>query len=132
MCLFFIILLFGPRLGLLSWWLVSPARFNIVFETWIWPFIGLVFLPWTTLMYVAVGTNGVVGFDWVWLGLALLADIASYSTSGYSNRDKIPGYSKTTTTTTTTTAAPTESATEVPAKPVETTVTESTTEESKG
>lgn len=112
MCLFFIILLFGPRLGLLTWWLMQPVRFELVFNTWIMPMLGLVFLPWTTLMYVAVGTNGVIGFDWVWLGLALMADLASYSSSAYKNRNYIPGY--TTTTTTTTTVAPTQAAAEAP------------------
>lgn len=56
-------------------------------------------------MYLAVGVNGVTGFDWVWLGLALLADIASYSSSAYSNRDKVPGYTKTTVTESTTQVA---------------------------
>ena len=91
MCLFFILLLFGPRVGMLVWWLVSPLRFDAVFDTWIWPILGIIFIPWTTLMYVCVGTNGVEGFDWFWLGLGLLADLASYAGSAYSNRDKIPG-----------------------------------------
>jgi hypothetical protein len=47
-------------------------------------------------MYVAVaptGTGSVTGFDWVWLGLAVIVDIASYGGGAYGNREKIPGMS---------------------------------------
>ena len=38
--------------------------------SWFWPILGIIFLPFTTLMYVLLWTpvNGVGGFDWVWLG----------------------------------------------------------------
>ncbi|MFN8496381.1 MAG: hypothetical protein U0641_00880 [Anaerolineae bacterium] len=42
-------------------------------------------------MYVIVAPGGIAGFDWVWLGLALAADIASYS--GGIGRKRVPGYS---------------------------------------
>ena len=32
------------------------------------------------------------GFDWVWLGLAVLADIASYAGGGYGNRKQLAAY----------------------------------------
>ncbi len=91
MCLFFIILLFGPRLGVMVWWLVDQARFNLIFDTWILPLLGFIFAPWTTLMYVLVGVGGVEGFDWLWLGLGFLADMVSYVSSAAGNKDKIPG-----------------------------------------
>ena len=95
MCCFFATLMFfGPRLAFLIYWLIPIGRIRIytAFNTWIWPLLGLIFLPWTTLMYVIVyGVNGIVGFDWLWLGLALLADIASYGGGAY-NRKEIPGY----------------------------------------
>jgi hypothetical protein len=43
-------------------------------------------------MYVLVAPGGVVGFDWVWLGLAVVSDIGMYAGGGYGNRDRIPGY----------------------------------------
>jgi hypothetical protein len=86
------LLLLGPRFAILIWWLIRPVLFNAMFSTWIWPLLGLIFLPWTLLMYLIVGGGGVIGFDWVWLGLAFLADIASYSGGAYGNRDRIPGY----------------------------------------
>ena len=91
-CFFTTLVLLGPRFAILIWWLVRPVLFNAMFNTWIWPLLGLIFLPWTLLMYLVVGAGGVVGFDWIWLGLGFLADIASYSGGAYGNRDRIPGY----------------------------------------
>jgi hypothetical protein len=45
-------------------------------------------------MYVIIFLGGVTGFDWIWLGLGVLADIASYSGGGYGNRHRIPGYAR--------------------------------------
>jgi hypothetical protein len=62
------------------------------FNSFIWPLLGFIFVPWTTLMYVLVASGGVVGFDWIWLGLAVLADVGMYAGGGYGNRDRILGY----------------------------------------
>jgi len=43
-------------------------------------------------MYLIVGGGGIVGFDWVWPVLAIIADLASYGGGAYGNRDRIPGY----------------------------------------
>ena len=94
MCLFFILLFFGPRVGTIVWWIARPLRFDILFDSWILPVLGLIFLPWTTLMYVTVGMNGVTGWDWFWMALGLIGDVASYSSSAYSNRNQIPGYGR--------------------------------------
>ena len=90
-CLFTTIVFLGPRFGILIWWLLSPVRFVTAFNTFIWPLLGVIFLPWTTLMYIGIFPGGILGFDWLWLGLALFADIASYSGSAYGNRNRIPG-----------------------------------------
>jgi hypothetical protein len=76
----------------LIWWLINPLRFNAAFSTFIWPLLGIIFLPWTTLMYLVVFPAGIIGFDWLWLGLAVVADIGMYVGGGYGNRDRIPGY----------------------------------------
>ena len=92
MCCFFTTLVFlGPRAAILIWWLVNPVRWQATFSSFIWPLLGFLFVPWTTLMYVLVAPGGVVGFDWIWLGLAVLADISMYAGGGYGNRDRIPG-----------------------------------------
>jgi hypothetical protein len=90
-------LFFGPRLAFLIYWLVAPLRVYAVLDTWIWPLLGLIFLPWTFLMYVIVASPvpglGLVGiWDWLFMGLALLADIAGY-VGGVQNRSRVPGIS---------------------------------------
>ena len=91
-CLFTTLVLLGPRAGILIWWLIQPLRWQATFPQFIWPLLGFLFLPWTTLMYVVVAPFGIAGFDWVWLILAFLADIVSYTGGAYGNRDRIPGY----------------------------------------
>lgn len=91
-CLLTVLLFLGPRAGILVWWLLDTARWTAAFTgSFIWPLLGFLFLPWTTLMYVLVYQGGITGFDWIWMGLAALADISSYAGGGYGNRDKIPG-----------------------------------------
>ncbi len=53
-CIFTTLLFFGPRLAFLIYWLIWPTRVYAVLDTWIIPLLGLIFLPWTTLMYVIV------------------------------------------------------------------------------
>ena len=93
MCCFLAALMFfGPRLAVLVWWLWQPLRVSAAFGgSWLLPILGLIFLPWTLLMYLVVAPGGVVGFDWIIVGLGLLADIASYSGSYHKRRD-VPYY----------------------------------------
>ena len=92
MCCFFTALVFfGPRLGVLVWWLMNPLYISNAFSTWFWPFLGIIFLPWTLLMYLIIYPGGIIGFDWIWLGLGVLFDVLSYGGGGYSNKDRF-GY----------------------------------------
>jgi hypothetical protein len=53
----------------------------------------VIFLPFTTLMYVLLwGPAGIVGWDWFWLVLALMIDVGGIFSSGYANRERVPGY----------------------------------------
>jgi hypothetical protein len=93
MCVFFTLLLAGPRAAIIIWWLINPDRWDNAFDTFIWPLLGFIFLPWTTLMFVIVAPFGnVVGWDWFWLALAFFIDLSAWGSSGYGNRDRIPGY----------------------------------------
>jgi hypothetical protein len=87
-CVLTAFLLAGPRLAILIWWLMQPARWSTTYPSFLVPLVGFLFLPFVTLMYVLVFPGGVNGFDWLWLGLALAADIASYG-GGYRNKDRI-------------------------------------------
>jgi hypothetical protein len=90
--LFTVLVFLGPRAGILVWWLLQPARWQAAFNqfSFIVPLLGFIFVPWMTLMYVLVSPGGVTGFDWVWLGLGLFADIAWWS--GAAARRRVPGY----------------------------------------
>ena len=88
MCCFFATLWFlGPRFAFLIFWLIPWGRLKITaaFSTWFWPLLGLIFLPWTMLMYVLV--YPIIGFDWLWLGLAVVADISAYVAGAARRRD---------------------------------------------
>lgn len=55
-CLFLSLMFFGPRLAFFVYWLLPVGRAKVIlaFDTWLWPILGLIFAPWTTLMYVFV------------------------------------------------------------------------------
>ena len=93
-CFITALLLAGPRAAILVWWLLFPVRFSSAFSTILWPILGIIFVPWTTLMYLIVWSpaTGIYGLDWLWLGLGVLADIAMWAGGGYGNRGRIPGY----------------------------------------
>ncbi len=89
-----------PRLGTLLLWIARPNMVNAAFNNrWLIPIAGIVFLPFTTLMYVILwGPTGLSAWDWLWLVLAVFIDISHWSTAAYQNRNYIPGYSATPTT----------------------------------
>jgi len=91
MCCFFTLLAFlGPRIAGIFWWLIQPVRWNLAFSSWIWPVLGLIFVPWTTIMYVILAPGGIVGiWEWLFLGLAVFFDISSYAGGGFGNKDRI-------------------------------------------
>jgi hypothetical protein len=81
MCLIVSLALLGPRAVIVLWWLASPNRWELAFDSFVVPCLGFLFFPWTTLMYVVVAPTGVHSFDWLWLALALAADLGSYAGS---------------------------------------------------
>jgi len=94
MCCFFASLFFfGPRVAFLIYWLIAPVRVSAAFQafnlTWLVGIASLIFAPWTALMYVIIFPLN--GYDWIWLGFGVMADVASYVAS-YHRRQAIPGY----------------------------------------
>jgi hypothetical protein len=77
----------GPRLALFLWW-VFGNKVDVAFDTWIWPLLGLIFLPWTTLAYVLAWgpVNAVSGAGWLVVALGFAADIATYSARAAKSR----------------------------------------------
>lgn len=88
MCCFVLVLgLLGPRIALLAWWLFGD-KVDLAFDTWLWPLLGLIFLPWTTLAYVLAWgpVNAVSGAGWLVVALGFAADLATYSARAAKSR----------------------------------------------
>ena len=93
-CLFALFAGAFPRVADIILWLARPAQFTAPFGgAWLWPALGILFLPLTTLFYVFMWSpaGGIQGFDWFWLFLAVMLDIGNAAGSAYTNRDKVPG-----------------------------------------
>jgi hypothetical protein len=75
-----------------SLWIAWPARIDAAFDTFLWPLLGIIFLPFATLMYVLLYTpgRGLIGWDWFWVGLAALLDIGHW-VAGATQRNQLPG-----------------------------------------
>ena len=77
-CLFVLFAGLFPRLGLLMLWIARPNMVDAAFDTFVLPLLGIVFLPFTTLMYVILyRRGGLSGFDWFWIGLAYSLTLAT-------------------------------------------------------
>jgi hypothetical protein len=100
-CLFALLAGMFPRIGTLILWLARPTMFQAAFNgSWLWPILGIIFLPFTTLMFVFLtGPTGLVGWDWFWIVLAVFLDLSHTSSTLYNNRNQIPGMSSTPNTT---------------------------------
>ncbi len=79
-CLLVLLAAFAPRLIVVFAWIARPAYFDAVFDTFLFPLLGLIFLPFTTLMWLLVGAppQGVEGLEWLWIVLAVLLDLSHY------------------------------------------------------
>lgn len=82
------------RLMFLFYWIARPVQVNAALGNWFLACIGILFLPFATLMYVLLWSpGGLQGLDWLWVGLAALLDILNIVGAGAANRDRIPaGY----------------------------------------
>ena len=86
-CLLTGIITLGPRLVLLFVWIFSD-RIGTVFEGFLIPLLGFLFLPFTTLAYLLVwnAQSGVSGAAWLLVAGGLLFDIGTYALSRYATR----------------------------------------------
>lgn len=90
-CLLALAVVLSPRLALLFLWLftnlVDRAFAGGPLGGFLVPLLGLAFLPVTTIVYALVwGPAGLVGADWFWLGLGLLADVTASGGGAYGSR----------------------------------------------
>lgn len=95
-CCVALVALLSPRLALIVMAIFSDVLSRSM-DSWFIPFVGFLFLPWTTLAYAFMwdmGTHQVSGFEWFIVIFAFLVDLSSYG-GGYRARS-----SRTTVTTT--------------------------------
>ena len=71
---------FFPRLALFILWVARPTRIDAAIDTILLPLLGIIFLPFATLMYVLLYTpgRGRSGWDWFWVVIAALLDIGHW------------------------------------------------------
>ena len=87
-CLLALVAIFSPRLAVILLWIFTPWV-DRAFGPIIWPILGVIFLPLTTLLYVLLwntGGRGVHGWEWIFVVLALFGDLASHGGTAYSRR----------------------------------------------
>ena len=81
----------APRLFLILAWIFEPTRWNVVWSSCLWPVLGIIFLPYTTIMYMLAWTapSGISGWDWLWIILGVILDVMHWG-SIYERRQEIP------------------------------------------
>ena len=88
-CLLALVALLSPRILMVVLWFFT-SWFNGVFQTVLWPLLGFLFLPVTTLWYSVVANN--YGGQWTILNiiamvLAITIDMGLWR-GGYKNRNR--------------------------------------------
>jgi hypothetical protein len=84
-CLFAIFAGLFPRLA-------RPALVSAAFSTWLVPLLGIIFLPFATLMYVIlfIPGFGLTAWGWFWVILAGVFDLAHLG-AGIARRRELMG-----------------------------------------
>lgn len=84
----------APRIAFFFMWIFT-SYVNLAFRTWnqpqwLWPLLGVVFVPWTSIAFVLTvnpATGALPWWGWIWVILGLFIDIGSWGGSGYSSRN---------------------------------------------
>jgi hypothetical protein len=96
-CLLGLVIAFAPRVVLIFAWIFSD-RWPLVWKgDFIVPLLGIIFLPYTTVMYMLVVnpvTGGITGADWIWIALGFILDIVKWA-NVYQYRRNVPYYPET-------------------------------------
>jgi len=92
-CLLAIIAAFTPRLALFLVWIFTPYVTR-AYGSFIWPLLGIIFLPFTTLIYALLWTPGpgpgagVTGWEWLLVALAVLLDLSAHGGGALSSKKR--------------------------------------------
>lgn len=94
-CLLIVFLVVSPRLTMVALWLLTDWV-DRVYNGWLVPVLGIVFLPWTTVLYtIGYIVSGDTAAPWGILGLivGVFCDIMSYAGSSKPVRNSFQGAS---------------------------------------
>jgi len=89
MCLIPVLAIFFPRIVLIGIFVFSNW-FSRAYETALWPVLGFLFMPFTTLAYMAAVLNNNHSVNGWWLVLiiiAVLADLGGQGSSASTKKD---------------------------------------------
>jgi hypothetical protein len=91
-CLFALLAGLFPRLALFIYWIARPAKIDAAFDGFLLPLLGIIFLPFATLIYALLYTPGIglTGWEWFWVVVAGLFDIFHWA-AGASQRSQLTG-----------------------------------------
>ena len=93
-CLVLLASMISPRLALVLVWIFTDFV-DRAYDSFIVPFIGLLVMPWTTLIYALAYAPrvGVTGWGWFFVILGVIADLSSWAENARRNREYVPGWS---------------------------------------
>jgi hypothetical protein len=95
-CLFVFFAASFPRVGLIVTWIFT-SWIDIAFNSWVWPVLGFIFLPFATLVYVLcdiayVGDIGVGG--WILVAGAAILDLSHWAQVAYNRQNGVAMYNE--------------------------------------
>jgi hypothetical protein len=74
--------LFWPRVCLLTFWIFGHFMDDAFDDSWVVQVLGFIVLPWTTMTYAlmwGLTSDGVFGWEWICVGVALMVDLITYA-----------------------------------------------------
>lgn len=82
-CLTVLLGAFFPRIALILVWIFGDVVQRAFNHEWLLPLVGLILIPYTTLVYVLIywATGSVAGFAWFFVILAFFVDVSSYASA---------------------------------------------------
>jgi hypothetical protein len=81
-CAFIALLAMFPRVGLLVVWIFTDWVQTAFNGSWVWPLLGLIFVPFTTLFYVMVDVSSrgsITLGGWLLIALGVLFDVTHWA-----------------------------------------------------
>lgn len=91
----------APRVILVLAWIFSDRWAVVWGSEWLTPLLGIVFLPYTTIMYLLAwqpaiaGGSSIEGWDWMWIALGVFLDIMKWAQMAASRKEaaaRVSGY----------------------------------------